>query len=213
MAATADNPSQLVGALAETYAQALFEAAGPDRAEEVDAELRDLVDLLAQQPKLAALFEHKTIDAARRDESIDKLLGNQVSEITGKFLHVLNHKRRLEQLPAIAQAFNKRLKRHRNQIDVGVTTAAQLDEPQREKIKQQLDRVLGKDTILHTRVDEGLIGGLVIRIEDKVIDGSVRTQLRRLSRSLHRRARQAVQDSLDTLLEEEAEATAESAQQ
>ena len=69
-------------------------------------------------------------------------------------------------------------------IEVDVTVAQRLDPGTLEEVRQRISAALKKDAIVHQYVDESIIGGLVLRIEDKLIDGSVLAQLERMKRKL-----------------------------
>lgn len=198
----ANIPAHKIGVVAETYAQALFELAHErGELETVEHELEQLLDLLRDQPELGRLFEHMTIDPQRREQSLRKIFSEQVSDTVLRFLLVLNEKGRLGELTAIAVAFDRRLKAHRGQEDVQVTTAHELSDEQLDQVSRRVSGAIGREAVLHPHVDASLIGGLKLRMRDKLIDASVAAQLRRLGRRLHDRGRQQLRGRLDELVE------------
>lgn len=180
---------QLVNAVAESYGKALFELAQEQgKLDDIRLELADLTALLRNQPDLATLFEHPTIDEARRAESIRRIFASQVSDLTLRFLLVLSSKDRLDQLAGIAVVFDRLVKESRNEVDVDVITAQPLTPQQLQAVADKVSKAIGKRAIVHGRLDASLIGGLKIKIGDQVIDASVAYQLRSLSRQLTQRS-------------------------
>ena len=185
MAKTALDNAELAGALAQTYARAVFELADEAGALEiVGAELADLVQLLDRQDDLRILFEHMTIPPARRAQSIQHIFGGRVHDLTFRFLMILNDHHRLGQLPGIRIAFDQMLKDQRGEVDVDVYSARELTAGQLDGIGRRITAAIGRTAMLRPFVDSSLIGGLKIRIADRLIDGSVATQLQRLKRQI-----------------------------
>ena len=203
---TADNPIQIAGALAETYAESLIDLAaeaGEQTVDDVADELNQLVALLREQPRLRAVLYSRSINVARRKASIEAIFQGRVSDLTYRFLQVLNDKGRLEQLPRIALAFGQLRKQRRGEVDVEVVTARDLDPAQLEKVRQSISQAIGKTAILSARTDPSMIGGLRVRIGDKLIDGSLATRLAHMKRQIIEQGRQTIRDSADRMLEAE----------
>lgn len=177
-----DFHNHSVGPVAENYAQAAFDLAQDTaKTDAVLGDLAGLADLLAHQPELVALFAHPTIESDRRAASIRRLFQGKVEDLTLRLLLLLNRKHRLAELPAIAYAFDQLTKASRGEVDVEVTSARALTDEQRRQIADRLSAVLGRKAIVHPAVDPALIGGLKVRVGDRLIDGSVVNRLRRLS--------------------------------
>ena len=177
--------NQRVSVVAETYARALFELASEaGTAEVVRDQLLEIARLVDENDDLAALLAHRLLDPARRAASLRNLFEGQVEDVLMRFLLVLNDKRRLEEIPGIAVSFDKRLKESRGEVDVQVITARPLSDEQLAGVRDQISSAIGKTAIVHETRDESLIGGLKIRIGDKLIDASVARQLRSLAHDL-----------------------------
>ena len=182
MPATSNN---MTNAVAENYARALFDLAQEaGKLDDVRLELAELTQLVRSQPDLEALFAHPIIDEKRRGESIQRIFSGQVSDLTLRFLMVLNAKDRLGEIGGIAQVFDRLVKESRNEIDVDVITAQPLTPAQLQNVANKVSSAIGKRAIVHGRLDEDLIGGLKIRIGDQVIDASVAHQLKAMARQL-----------------------------
>ncbi len=179
-------------ALAQTYARSLFELA--QEAGQTDAiaqELSGLVDLIETDPKFSAMLAHRTIAAERRAQSLDRIFKGRVSGLTHRFLRVLNDKGRLEHLSAIRQAYDSLAKAARGEVDVVLTTAQELDAAQLATVTERVSAALGRKAVLQTRTEAALIGGMTLRVGDRLIDASVAARLRRMGRQLAERGREA----------------------
>jgi F-type H+-transporting ATPase subunit delta len=82
------------------------------------------------------------------------------------------------------EAFNDLLEEQLGNVEVDVTVAQRLDAGQLEQVRQRVSQALGRAAVVHQYVDESIIGGLVLRVQDKLIDASVRFQLDQMRRRL-----------------------------
>ena len=153
--------------------------------------LDELVDEMAQLQKLLGgvsnlqnLLSSPALGKTRRSEIIDRVFRGRVSDLLYRFLQVLNQKGRLATLPSVARSFENLIDEKRGVVEVDAHVAQQLDQNQTDKIAQHIGAFLGSQVVLHQHVDHNLIGGLVLRIGDKLIDGSVATRLRSIQRQL-----------------------------
>lgn len=184
---TADNPVHQANAVAMIYARSVMELAaqtGEARVDEVGDELSQIGRLLRDQPDLGRLLLHPTINIEKHRKIIDQIFRGRVTDLTCNLLQVLRKKGRLDQLGAVIASYRNLLKERRGEVDVDVTSAKPLDAETLAAITRQLAASLGGTPILHTRVDDKIIGGLKIRIGDQLLDGSVATQLARIKRQL-----------------------------
>ena len=94
-----------------------------------------------------------------------------------KFLRLLNVKGRLGLLRQIDQAFDDLLDEQFGKVEVDVTVAQRLSDDELEQVRQTVGAALKRDAVIHQYVDESIIGGLVLRVQDRLIDSSVRAQL------------------------------------
>lgn len=186
----------VTGPVAENYAQALFELAeqegeGEGSLEATSEELAQVVRLVRHEPGLKALFDHKTISPERRSASLERIFRDRISNLLLRFLHVLNQHKRLDALQAIHSVFQNRLKERAGEVDVELHTATQLDSETLENVAQKIGRAIGRKAIVRPQVDESLIGGLKLRLGDRVIDGSVARQLEKIRAELVAKGREA----------------------
>jgi F-type H+-transporting ATPase subunit delta len=168
--------------LAWRYSRALFEAAVASKEEgKVQADLQSsqtaIKDLLPtiKNPRVSASDKKKKLEAA---------LGNKVSKTTVRFLELLIDKKRFELLPMVAADLVKLVNEKNNVAKAQVRTAKPLNAEQQQKLKDKLKNFAGKTIELEVKEDPELIGGVVVRLGDWVLDSSLRGQLKKLKESL-----------------------------
>lgn len=171
MAARDDN-------LATVYAGALLELAFEKGVHaEVLAELRALGEILRQVPRFVTFLNTPNIGREVKKDLVDRVLGGQFSDATQNFLRVVIDKRRQAHLGAMIVAFEDGYHARMGEVVVLVTSAAALVDAQRKRLAAALKRRLDKEIILDERVDPRLLGGMVLRVGDSRIDGSLRSRL------------------------------------
>ena len=170
--ASATNPT------AVAYARSLLELANErNQADEIGQEMAGIRDILTEQPSFAAYLADPGIGGTERTATLDKVFKGRVSPLVSNFLGVVNNHGRMRMLGPIAQAFVDLLDEQRGNVEVDVTVAQRLSPDQLEQVRQRVSAALGKNAVVHQYVDENIIGGLVLRVEDRLIDASVKYQL------------------------------------
>lgn len=175
-------------ALAKIYARSLFEladqAGGADKTLEIADELGQICELTRTDQTLGEFLASPVIDQTKRGESLRRIFADRITDLTLRFLLVLNAKGRLGHLHQINAAYTSLVQEAANRIEIEVFTPAPMGEPQLESIGARIQEAIGKTPILMPSTDESMIGGLKLRIGDQLIDGSVATQLRRVKQDL-----------------------------
>ncbi|MEX0914414.1 MAG: F0F1 ATP synthase subunit delta [Wenzhouxiangellaceae bacterium] len=172
--------------LARPYARAAFNLA--DQSATLDAWSR-LLEKAAEAVRTEAMrrvIGHPRVDDARLIGVFEEVLGESADRAFKSFLKVLMHYRRLSLLPEIAAQFETLRRASEHRLKVNVTSAVEMDAGQLEKLAARLREKFGTEIEMETGVDKELIGGLVVRAGDKVIDASVRGRLEQLGRQLVR---------------------------
>ena len=170
--------------VARPYAQAAF-----DEAREL-GELKnwsDMLQSLAQvviNPEVRAIITSPRIIKSQLVDLMLALPGDKVSEIQQSFVKLLVEGKRLTLLPEIVMLFEVMRAEAEKNVDVVVTSAFDLSEAQKQKIAEALQKRMGREIRLSCETDRKLLGGVVIRAGDKVIDGSARTHLSELANAL-----------------------------
>jgi F-type H+-transporting ATPase subunit delta len=169
---TATNPTSVA------YARSLLELANErNQVDEVGQEMAGLRQVVEENPTFAVFLADPGIGATERTATLDKVFRGRVSPLVMNFLGVLNNKGRLRLLGSIAQAFNDLLDEQKGNVEVDVTVAQRLTGDQLEQVRQRVSGALGKNAVVHQYVDPEIIGGLVLRVEDRLIDASVKYQI------------------------------------
>jgi F-type H+-transporting ATPase subunit delta len=171
-----------VSGLAERYAAALFDLADERRMlDEVATDLRQLRAMLATSPDLARLMRSPILTRVEQGKAIAALVERAgFTPLVRDFLAVVAKNRRLFAVPAMIEAYLAELAERRGEVTAEVTAAQPLSDPQLAQLSEQLRRAVGRRVSVDVRVDRGLIGGLVVKLGSRMIDGSVRSKLQRL---------------------------------
>jgi F-type H+-transporting ATPase subunit delta len=171
--------------LALRYAEALYEIAAEKEAlDGVEKELGFVEETLAAYGELATLLYHPQVPLAAKKDTIVKVFGPQLSDYVRNFLLLLVDKRRETALAAIVKEYRRLANEARNIAEAEVTTAMPLAEGDKQALAAKLSAVTGKKVVLNTRVNDRIVGGVVVKIGDKLIDGSVVRQLETLKTAL-----------------------------
>jgi F-type H+-transporting ATPase subunit delta len=171
-----------VSGLAERYAAALFELADERRMlDEVASDLRQLRAMLAASPDLARLVRSPILTRGEQSKAIAALVERAgFTPLVRDFLAVVAKNRRLFAVPAMIEAYLRNLAERRGEVTAEVTAALPLSEAQLGLLSEQLRRSVGRRVSLEVKVDPGLIGGLIVKLGSRMIDGSLKSKLRRL---------------------------------
>ncbi|HHT01889.1 MAG TPA: F0F1 ATP synthase subunit delta [Firmicutes bacterium] len=173
--------------VARRYANALFELAkAQGRIEAVDAELETVVQSMRATEDLRRVWEHRLIAPRRKKEVVGQVFAGQVSAEVKNFLSLLIDKHRERFLESIFASYRGLADRYRNIVEVEVRSAIALSPAEVDEVAAKLQQQLGSEVRLRTTVDQSLLGGIVIRVGDRLIDGSLRRRLQDLRSQLVR---------------------------
>ena len=169
----------LTSGVAERYASALFELAlDGDSVESVEADLGRLTELLAESDDLRRLFNSPVFSADDQYRAVAAVLDAVgIDGLVGNLVKVAAQNRRLFAVPGTIAAYVRLAARHRGEVAAEVTSAEPLSEAHIAALKTALRQSLDKDVALETKVDSELIGGLILKVGSRMIDGSLRTKL------------------------------------
>lgn len=174
--------------LANTYAQALLDNV-PDneRADEIADELDAIVRLLDDIEGFDALLTRAMLTRTQRDELVERVFSGRVSEPVEAFVTVLGRRNRLDVIRGAAARFRQLLNTRKGLLEVHATTSEPLDEKRRAEIAGMISEQLGSEVILIDHVDPDMLGGVVVRVGDRVFNASLSTSIEKLSNRLARR--------------------------
>jgi F-type H+-transporting ATPase subunit delta len=164
--------------VARSYAEALFELG--DKHGEHDAfahGLNTITSLLESDARVRAFLETPKIGVAQKKGAMRAALEDQVSPMFMNFVLIVLQKRRQRLLRVIASEYRELLDEKLGRLHVQVTLAHEPDEATEQSVTAELSRILGRSVIPHIAVDPVLLGGIVVRYGDRVMDGSLRRRL------------------------------------
>lgn len=171
--------------LAVAYARALLELANESgRTAVVAGEMQELRQIIDATPMFQDVLADPAISESDREALLKRVFEGRVDTGLLNFLLVLNSHGRVASLAAIAGAFDDLMQAQLGRIEVDVTVAQTLDASQLEAVRQKIGAALKKDPVIQQFLDESIIGGMILRVEDQLIDGSVRTQLAQIRRQM-----------------------------
>ncbi len=172
--------------LATGYAQALFEVADKrGGADDIEKDLEGIKDLFGTDKKFRDILYHPSITRTEKKDIIGKIIAPHCSSKWVKnLLFILVDKRRERMLDFLPDVFKGVAGRIRGVVSVKVQTVFPLTETRLDKLKRNLEKLTKKKVELETEVNNEIIGGMVIRIENKIIDGSVVNHLKNLKKNL-----------------------------
>jgi F-type H+-transporting ATPase subunit delta len=170
--------------IARPYAKAAFEEAKAGKHLGPWSQTLRTAAIVVADPRVARLLGNPAVSNAELAKLVMDLAGPQLDEQGRNFIQTLAENRRLAYLPEISTLFDELKDEAEGMIDVTVTSAAPLEDSQRETLIAALQRRLKRQVRLQCEVDPALLGGAVMRAGDLVIDGSVRSRLDRIAYEL-----------------------------
>ena len=168
---------------ARRYGEAAFQIARDGGTEERWSEGLALMASIFSDAEVAAVMQEARISTADKTGLAEKALEG-VDPLVLNLARLLAHRGRTAPAPQIAEAFQELLDAERGIAHAVVTTAVPLSEGEAKAVAEKLSEISRRQVVVETQVDEGIIGGLVARIGDRLIDGSTRSQLAVLKRRL-----------------------------
>jgi F-type H+-transporting ATPase subunit delta len=185
----------LKGAIARRYAEAIFDIA--KRQQTIDRTLEDVRSLatLVAQRKMAYLLSEPKIPLQRKEQALREALTSRVLPTSLHLALLVVQRNLVELLPAIARELEQLVLDYKNQAIAEVITAVPLDDAALTRVKQALEKRTGKQILIHTKVQPEILGGIIARVGDEVIDASVQHRLAALQQRLLREAAASSADS------------------
>ena len=168
--------------IARNYAEALLELSR--RAGNDLRAWREMIDGIANavesDRRLRVFLESPRVSMKQKNDILQKAYGAQMPKTFVRFLQMLVKNRRQMLIPDIARSFEDLVDEVEGRVHASVTVAREADEKDRELISGQLSRAFGKNVVPHYFVNPAILGGVIVRVGDTVLDGSVRRRLQTL---------------------------------
>lgn len=174
--------------IARNYAETLFELAmqhgGMETVDGYAQAIDEVATLIRSDPRIGEFLATPRVDVDTRKRVMREAFDGRVPEHFLRFLLIVVEKRRQTLLPVIATEFHTLVDRAHNRLRAEISLASEPDEKTRAEIVSTLERKLERQLIPSFRVDPELLGGVVVRIGDRVADGSLRRRMADLRRRL-----------------------------
>lgn len=175
----------LRGAVGARYAEALYEVAEREKAvDTVEQELQAVDAIIRENRDLQKVLYHPRVTPEDKKSLLSDLLSGKISAVTLEFLKLLVERQREQFLSDIVSYYANLANKARNVAEAGVSSAVDLTAGEKQLLADLLNKLTGKKVETSYKVDPSLIGGIVVRIGDRVIDGSIRTRLATLREHL-----------------------------
>ncbi|EJW13022.1 ATP synthase delta chain [Rhodovulum sp. PH10] len=178
--------SPIAAGVAGRYATALFELAlETDAIDTVAADLARFEALIAESPDLQRLVKSPVFDSEEQTRAVTAVLAKvEMGGISANFLKLVAANRRLFAVQRMIRAYRALVARHKGEETAEVTVAEPLSDAHRAELEAALDEITGKDVHVEVRVDPAIIGGLVVKIGSRMVDGSLRTKLNAIKHAM-----------------------------
>jgi F-type H+-transporting ATPase subunit delta len=165
---------------ARRYAEAAFQLATRDGSHDAwEKDLATTAELVGDE-RVARVVSNPSVPLHDRRATLERLLGKRISPLALNLVQLLDQRGRLRLIPAIAAEYTRMLDALRGVVAATVTSAAPLEKDEVAALAKRLEEMTGGSVKLATAVDPSLIGGLTVRVGDRMIDASVRGRLERL---------------------------------
>ena len=194
-----------IDAVAQVYAQSIFELAeeegGLKTIETTYEELQAIIAIMEENETFAEFMQSALIPVNKKRESISKMFTGSVSDLTLRYLLVLNDKERLSHLPGITAALQNLYWQKIGRMEVVAYTPKPMADDESEHIINLIKKATGKDPVMSNTVDPAMIGGLKLRIGDKFIDASLKTRLSQMREQFAKSGAETVRNQLKSMIE------------
>lgn len=166
------------------YALALFEA-GKDggKLDALQAQLGEFADAVDRSHDLQVFLFSPYLSTKDKSEGLKRVVSGAEPELTN-FLELLVEKHRMPEIFRIRRELDELWKRENRRLDVTVVSAVELDPGVVERIGQEVERQTGEAVELSSRVDDGILGGIVLQVGNMIVDASIRSRLEKLRKTV-----------------------------
>ena len=170
--------------IARVYSDALFGAAKDnDKLDEVHEQLGQFTDAVESDRDLQVFFFSPYFSSAEKREGISRAVSGAEPELVN-FLELLAEKHRMPAIFRIRRRFDELWAEARKRLGVTLTSAVELDPKIVKRVGEEIERQTNRTIDLSSRVDEGILGGIVLQVGNRVLDASLRSKLERLRRRI-----------------------------
>jgi F-type H+-transporting ATPase subunit delta len=169
---------------ARRYAEAAYEVAVRDKTVDTWRSDLDAAGAVVEDEEVARVLANPAVPLEDREALVGKIIGPMVSGPVLNLIRLMLRNRKIEQLPRVSAEFRRLDNASKGIVAATATTAAPLSKTETRALVARLEQMTGAQIELDLQVDPSLLGGLVVRVGDRMIDGSVRGRLERLRNQL-----------------------------
>lgn len=171
--------------ISERYALSLYEIAQDSKQEAVYLdELTAICRIMEQEPAFLKVLTTPSIPFEEKQNVLKTVFNGRIQPYLLNFLMLITEKGRVGLIADMCQAYKEQYYFENGIVEVLATSAKPISEPLQAKLKAKMEKVTGKTVMLQWRIDESLIGGLVVKVNNKQLDTSLRTRLNELAAQL-----------------------------
>ncbi|MEQ1612842.1 MAG: F0F1 ATP synthase subunit delta [Hyphomicrobiaceae bacterium] len=176
------NDDPMMASVAGRYASALYDlATEQNQVKPVEQAITQIQSLLDSSDDLRNLVRSPVFSADEQGKALTAVMEKAgITGLTANFIKLIAKNRRLFVLPEMIKNYHALAARGRGEMQAEVTSAVALNEAQMQQLKDTLKASVGKDVSVTSRVDPGLLGGLIVKVGSRMIDSSLRTKLNSL---------------------------------
>ena len=171
--------------VSDRYAQALFELSQSDNStDKIQDDLKLVSETLKEYSDLRNLLAHPIISSQDKKEMFNQIFGDKISKYTQNIIMLLIDKKRDSLIPEIAELYKEMYNKLHSRVVADVYTSVEIGSAQLVLLRKRLESYLDKNVEIDTHVDEKIIGGVLVKIGDRVIDGTLKTKFENMAKSL-----------------------------
>ena len=171
--------------LARPYAKAAFEFAFANKDLPAWSKMLALLGSVVQLEKLQKILRDPSLTATQQAEMLLSVVDDELNEGINNFVRILAENKRLELLPEIYRLYEVLKAEVEKSLDVQVTSAYELEASTRENLEKALQKKFACEIKIESSIDKTLIGGVIVRAGDMIIDGSIRGRLTKLAEAIN----------------------------
>lgn len=171
--------------IADRYALAFMDLAQrQEMFDRFDSDLALVKETVDVNKDLKDFLEHPLIQSNDKKEVIDKIFREHVSVYTLNLIKLLIDKNRIHILAILAEHYKVLLNKKRNISTAQIITAIEIDEDTKNRVKEKLQRVFSMTIEVETQIDKEIIAGMIVKVGDKIIDGSIKTKFENMKKQV-----------------------------
>lgn len=167
------------------YAKAFFQTAKEKKLlGELKSDIESIHAICTNTPEFIGLLHSPVVKTKKKSELINRIFKGQVNDLTLSFLMLITENKREAEIPGICRNFLELTRKDQNIKTATLITATEINSETTEKIRKIIEKETGAGIELSTRINPELIGGMILRVDDKQYDASVATQLKKIRQQL-----------------------------